>query len=249
VTASPGGNPTLGLTGTGQSPAILALAPQTGSLANFGMVTVGTPKSQTFVVSNTGSLTSSAITVSLSALDHFSIQTPTGSDCAAGTTLAPAATCTVSVAFPGANGGGAVTATLRAMATMGGTATLALSGNAHKFNTVQVDPSPSFNYGMVILGTTPPKTQVFVVKNTGDDVATALGVSTSGDAFSLTNAPGDCMNGVTDLNPGATCTLTVAFSPGFPGGSFSGTVSAQTFQNFVTLQTFAVTLSGTGVLQ
>jgi hypothetical protein len=199
-------------------PARLAFSVPAGNLANFGTVNVGTPKNQVFVVTNTGQQASTAITLSLSSVVHFAVLAPTTGDCVSGTTtLAAGAFCNVRVSFPGATGGGTTSATLTAAATAGGMATLVLSGIAHKFQTVVMAPAPgsSVDFGTVIIGAA-PKTQTYIVTNTGDDPADPVGIAIfpTDSAYSYTNAVGDCMGGVTALAAGASCPVHVVLAPG-----------------------------------
>ena len=143
------------------------------------------------MVTNTGQQASSAIVLGLSSTASFSLVAPTTGDCVSGTTtLAAGGFCNVRISFPGANGGGMTSATLTATATAGGTATLVLSGVAHKFQTVVMAPAPgsSVDFGTVIVGAA-PKTQTYIVTNTGDDAANPVGIAIfpTDTAYSFSN--------------------------------------------------------------
>lgn len=127
VAAEPGGSATATVSGTGLTPGSLAIQPQTMSFA--GTVAGSTSAAASFEVSNTGATsvgTAIGLAAALTGTDatEFVI---TGDACMG--TLAPAASCTVQVAFqPTASG--AKSATLTVGASPGGNVSSALSGEA-----------------------------------------------------------------------------------------------------------------------
>jgi hypothetical protein len=142
VTGAPGGTITAALTGVGVTPAKLTLSPTSQDFGSVA-VTQSSPDA-TFVVTNTGGVASGPVTVtSLGATFLVS-----SSNCAAA--LAPAATCSVTVRFvPAAQG--AVTASLTATATPGGSVVAALSATGVAAPFIQVVPG-TLSFAPTIVG-------------------------------------------------------------------------------------------------
>ncbi len=101
VSASPGGNPTLALTGTVSG---LAMAPMSW---DFGPVVSPATGSHTFTVTNYTASTTATLTPSLAGSGQFTIASTTCS-----TTLASLATCTVDVTFAPTSASGLQSTTL-----------------------------------------------------------------------------------------------------------------------------------------
>jgi hypothetical protein len=101
VSADPGGTGTASLTGRGQAPASLSIAPTTASFSTFQLFAPPTTTpTATFIVSNSGDLPSVALSTALSlgtgtANGEFKI----ASDSCNGQPVAPMSTCTVVVQF------------------------------------------------------------------------------------------------------------------------------------------------------
>lgn len=192
----------------------------TPATQNFGDVVVGqTSTASMFTVTNTGSAASSAVTVAISGgnASDFSI----GANTCTGT-LAPAATCTVSVTFapPSAASPHMASAMLTASA---GTATAssALSGRAVADVGFTVTPTP-FSFGTTAVGT-PTASHTFTVTNTGGVPSGTLTASLTGlDATQFTLGTDGCTGMV--LAGGATCDIDVTYSP-TSAGDHGGTLS------------------------
>jgi hypothetical protein len=94
--------------------AALTITPATGNSANYGGVSNNTSTTARFVVKNTGSAASTAVTLGITAGTPFTLVTPASGDCVSkSTTLASGASCTVQVQFLPTTRG-AATATLSA---------------------------------------------------------------------------------------------------------------------------------------
>ena len=220
LTATPGGAVTLTASATGQTAAGLSLAPATGSSASFGNVLVGATGTQTFVLSNTGQQTTTAVTLTLTtaASSGFALVAPVTGDCTTGTTtLAGGATCTIHVKFT-APGAGLQTATLGASATVGGAANaLSLSGNGQRPALLSGTATNSF--GTVVVGAA-SGAFTWTISNTGD-AATGVPALTNGSATELIVGANNC---TVAIPGGSQCTVSVSFRPS-AAGARSGTLS------------------------
>lgn len=215
VNASPGGTVMATLLATGQTPGTLSIAPS--SLA-FGSIEVGTAStSQTFTISNTGSVATSALTVTKAGSNpaEFTV----GADTCSGMTLAGGANCTIEVSFtPSAAGMSA--ASIVVSATTGGSVNGAVTGTG--LDPASLSVSPGFqDFGTVTTGLSSGNI-TFTVSNTGD-----IATSTITDSFTGTN-PTEFVkvsSTCTTLNPGASCTIVVRFAPQAPAGAKSATLN------------------------
>jgi len=187
------------------TPAALTISP---IMQNFGSVLVGeTSAASTFTVTNTGESPSSAAAVGVegAASADFAI---TANTCA-GATIAGGATCTISVTFsPGAVGARA--ATLSVSAADGGAANAALEGSGTGEGDLTITPSLRA-FGDVIVGET-SDVQTFTIRNPGSAATDALSTVVTGDHASNYDVTADTCAG-TELAPGATCEVSIAFSP------------------------------------
>lgn len=242
VSASPGGTATAALSGTAQTRAVLTLAAAAGSTAAFGGVLVGQTKDETFVVTNAGQQTSSAVTVSITpAGSRFSVLTGAAGDCtSAVTTLGGGATCNVRVRFA-PTVAGAASASLGVSATVGGApAPLALTGTGLAPATLTITPTsqvfPNTNVGAI------SPTVTFTISNVG---TTTAGTTVP---FSLTFpgtfgvAPSTTCT-VQTLAPGASCVVSIAFAP-----KTAGLQTALLTASATPGGTATATMSGTGVI-
>ena len=195
----------------------------------FAGQTVGTTSStQAITLTNSG--TASLAISGIAASGNFS----ESNNCPS--SLAAAATCTISVAFsPTATGSltGTITVTDNAS---GGSQTVALSGtgNAAPTATLQASAS-SLSFGGITAGTT--STQTVVISNTGNASATISAISTGNSAFTVSGATLPAT-----VAAGSSLTLTITFAP-TSAASYSGTL---TITSNATDSTLSVALSGTG---
>lgn len=213
--ASQGGSGTVTLTGTGLTPANLALSPGTLTYTTV----VGQSSDDMVVVTNSGQSQSGPLGITLTGPADFAIVTGLASDCAAGAMLAGGASCNVRIRFtPGSRT--SFSATLTVSATPGGSRMATINGTGQAPATLTVTPTPH-SFPLTEVGQT-SGTQNFTFRNTGDVASTALAISSTNAAeFPITS--NGCM-GMT-LAPNGVCTVTMAFRPG-AGAAASGSVTA-----------------------
>jgi hypothetical protein len=231
VALPPGGTCTVGVsfapTSTGPRVAALRLSGFPGSIArsalsgtglistaplmhNFGSHTVGLASPmQSFVVSNPGTVAAGTMTVSLVGANpgDFGLV----SDPCTGAALPAGGTCTIVARFlPTASGARA--ATLRVVATAGGTANTALTGTGSA--PITVSPG-TFGFGSITLGAM-STTQTFTISNPGSittgTLATSVIGANPGDFATVTNT----CTGVS-LAPAGSCSITLRFVPSAAG--------------------------------
>jgi hypothetical protein len=172
----------------------------------FGSQTTGTTSAaQSVLVTNSASTAASIASVAVSG--DFA-QT---NNC--GTSLAPGASCTVSVTFrPTATGTRTGTLTL---ATSDGNSGVSLTGTGTAPGPALSASPGSLSFGTTVVGTT-SSAQSVTVQNTGTAAAAITSIAASGD-FAQTNGCGG------SLAVGASCTVSVRFGPTAAGGR-SGTL-------------------------
>jgi hypothetical protein len=221
---------------------VLALTAPSGT--TYDGVLVMNTLDKTFVLSNTGQQTTSAVTVVLTtaATSGLSLLPFATGDCVSGTTtLAGGLSCNIRVRFT-APGPGIQTATLGASATTGGTATppLSLSATGARpalLASTSTMSNPNFFGAFPVGATSGPMT--WTIRNDGDQT-TGVPVLTNSNVAEVLTTQNTCTAGLTG---GATCTIMVAFRPAglaartgtltltaSPGGSviFTATATGQT---------------------
>lgn len=225
-----------GLSATSAEPASLGITAQSG-FTGFGSVVLNTPTSATFTVTNGGMLTSGTIAMSVSGSAEYTLVNDTCSN----TTLGAGATCTVGVTFD-PTAPGSAPGQLELTASPGGPASYTLSGNGVTQAALAISPPVGFpGFGTQQAGTA-GISAVYTVTNTGGVVSGALGVG-----LGSLNPAGDftiTANGCAgqSLGPGATCTVTVQFTP--PAGT-TGSETASLAVNASPGGNPSVGLSGT----
>jgi len=223
-------NPTLNiaLSGTGVSPGTLGANPTTLS---FGSVTVGSNKSLSETVTNTGgsSVTISQASISGSGFSMSGITTPL--------TLTAGQSTTFNVTFtPAAATGASGNISIISNAS-NTTLNIPLSGTGVSQGTLGANPT-TLSFGSVTVGSNRSLSET--VTNTGGSSVTISQVSASGTGFSL--------SGITTpltLNAGQSTTFNVTFTPASASGA-SGNISMISNASNPTLN---IALSGTGVSQ
>lgn len=190
-------------------PAAISIAPLT---ADFATVTVGQSSAvTTFTIANAGPGASDQVQVNLSGNADYHV---TANTCA---TLAAGANCTVGITYsPTAQG--ATTATLLASVT-GSSATAMIKGSGGNPNGLAIAPA-TFSFANAIIGTPGTDSDTITVTNNGSAATAALTVQATGDATQFTKSADTC-NGQT-VAAGATCTLTVKFTPTTAGQKAAG---------------------------
>lgn len=221
-----------------------------GPTFDYGSVGLSQSSSKSFTITNTGGVGASAIA------DGATLAAPyafvggsfpgTGGNCAA--TLAPAATCTVVVAFsPTASGVANGTLTLEYNDGQDPqTVARALTGTG-ALAVLTISDGPTYNYGPITIGQSASKS--FTVTNTGGISATAMangGTLAAPYNYVGGSYPGTGGNCASTLAVGATCSVVVAFAP-TAGGVANGTLTLE-YNDGQDPQTVARALTGTGAL-
>jgi hypothetical protein len=209
--SAPDSPQTVALSGTGDLPLTISAA----SLS-FGSETVGhTSASKTTTLTNNQS---TSLSFSFSASGDYAISS-SGTTC--GASLAAKAKCNIAVTFtPTANGSinGAVTITDGAGFSP---QLVALSGTGTGGTTAPLTFTPStLTFSAQVVGTT-SAAQSLTVKNTGATSLTLSTIATTGYFSASGSGTAPCAASV-QLNAGASCTLSVTFSPALGA---SGTVN------------------------
>ncbi|HEU4382595.1 MAG TPA: choice-of-anchor D domain-containing protein [Anaeromyxobacteraceae bacterium] len=193
---------TLAVSGTGQLLAAPHIAVSPTSLG-FGNVTVGTPSSQTFTISNTGNATLTGTIARASGSTEFTF-TPSSFNVAAGGSQG------VSVTYaPSAAGADTGSLTVSSNDAANPNVSVALSGTGVSAPTPSIALSPpSLSFGTVVLGSSASlSTQI---QNTGTAVLNVTGIAlcagTSGEFAWTPSAP-------LSVPPGQSATLTVTYTP------------------------------------
>jgi hypothetical protein len=202
VNAGAGASASASLTGTGLAPAAMSGTPPS---LTFGSVQVNTTSGGSLVtITNTGAVATGAISATLGGTNPGDFART--SNC---TTLAPSASCTVSVtATPVTSGNRA--ATLSVQANPGGVVVTNLSVTGLAPANLTITPADR-NFGNTIQGKV-ATAQSFTITNTGGAPSSTLAVSKSGnDASLFTISANTCLN--ISLNAGATCTVSLTFNP------------------------------------
>ena len=197
-----GSGATDALSGTGVAPGSLTANP---SALNYTPIVVGGQSApQTATISNPGGVSVALGAPQLSSADYAI----TGNNC--GASLAPEASCSISVAFtPAAAGSRAATLTLASTDGSGAVARVSLNGSGLAPARLAFQPS-SLAFGGQDLGTT-SSSQTLTLTNTGQ-VDTSLSMPVLAGAYAVTaNHCG------TTLSAGGSCTIAVQFVPTLAG--------------------------------
>jgi hypothetical protein len=203
---------------------IVSLSPSTLAFAAQQANTTSAP--QTVTLTNTGtaalSITSIAITGDYSQTNSC------------GTSLAAAASCTISVIFAPVAAGTRTGALVITDNAIGNPHNVPLTGTGLAATTVSLSPS-SLSFGSQAAGTTSAP-QPVALTNTGTGTLNVANIATAGD-FAQTNNCG------TSMTAGTSCTINVSFVPtasGARSGTLSITDNAQSSPQ-------TVSLTGTGI--
>jgi hypothetical protein len=213
---------TVALTGTGTANAQpgLALDAIVLDLGAQGLATTGAARTAT--VTNNGQADLKIGKVSATGTNAADIVL--GGTCAAAT-VAPAATCTVTVALkPSALGPRSASVEIASNAPSG-TASLSVGGVGVAIAAPELTLSqPSIGFGLVSMGTTSiPRT--VTVSNTGSAALAITSIVSSSAEFKATH---DC---ATSLAPGAGCKLTVSYAPVTDNAAETVTIASNAFSS------------------
>jgi PKD repeat protein len=213
---------TVSLTGTGIAPSA-ALAP--ASLTFASLLIGSSSPAQSALLTNTG--TSTLNISGIAAAGDFSETSSCGS------TLAPGASCAISVIFTPTQSGTRTGAVSVMDDATGSPQMIALSGvGGAPSAAVSLTPS-SLTFAGELVGS-PSSAQAIKLANTGTAVLHISAISAAGD-FSETNTCGST------LSAGASCTINMTFKP-TQGGTRNGTVTV-----VESLGNSQIALSGTGM--
>ncbi|WP_161571031.1 choice-of-anchor D domain-containing protein [Granulicella sibirica] len=199
------GTQTVAVSGTGVAPA-LTVAVSPTSLTFASTAAGATSAAQSVTVKNTGTATVTLGTVSFTGTNATSFL-KSATTC--GTSLAAAASCTISVEFKPASAGSLTASLSVADNATGSPQLVALAGTGAAALTVAVSPT-SLTFASTTVGAT-SAAQVVTVKNTGAAAVTLGTVS-----FTGTNATSflkSATTGGTSLAAAASCTISVEFKP------------------------------------
>ncbi|HRK07707.1 MAG TPA: choice-of-anchor D domain-containing protein [Pseudobdellovibrionaceae bacterium] len=208
-------NSTLGLTGTGLSPAVISIS--NGPTFNFGSVAQGGYFDWPLTLTNTGNSTATITADSGGLASPFTYAGGGGYPGVGGTctsTLAPAANCTVVLRFaPSVSG--SYTDTLEISynnGAIGSSATRDLSGTGVIQASLSISDGPTYNFGSRNVNTSVNHT--FTINNTGGYSASSMTGSIGGDfTFVGGSYPGTGGTCGATLGMGSSCTIVVRFLP------------------------------------
>jgi hypothetical protein len=204
--ASPGGAPTIGLSGTSYTPALIAMQPPSG-FTGFGNVPIGNSSTFQFTLTNSGTQTAGAPTISTS----NPLFTVSASTCGAGITTS----CTFDVTFTPTSPPSTQNVTITATSSPGGTASYGPTSGTGTGAVLKLSPSSwtaQFN-------TCTNQTQDFTITNTGN-IATSSPISISLAGTAIAPFQTGSYTCLTDLQPNTPCTIPLTFEcPGFDSNS------------------------------
>lgn len=235
VSASPGGEAQVALSGEAVAAAALDVGP---AGYDFGWVERnGGEATFDFSVTNVGGVPSGAVQVQLTGTGagHFAIEPE--SDCS--DPLPAGSSCTVRVAFrPTADG--AIEAQLRLEAAPGGSASAMVTGTGVAPSFLTRDPT-ALAFGTQPEGTS-SATRTVTFRNSGHELTGLVMIELQGtDSGQFSVTENGCIDAT--LNPDETCAVTVAFAPQ-ARGSFHAFLTATATPGGIA----PVSLAGTGVM-
>ncbi len=233
VAATPGGSPSLSLSGVAVDPANLQFTPN--ATLDFANVFSGEAKTLSVVVSNpAGAAISGPVQFSKTGADStlYTLQPGAvqGGDCSNNvTTLGPGASCNIRIQFSptGIVFGAKNAATLSVSANPGTTATKNIALHGNSVSTISMAPA-TFDYGNVNTGST--LSHGFVVTNNGSLPVTFTSTTLTPASAEVTITTNTC-NGT--LAASGTCTVTVRYAPS-ASGSFAQTLAVNTANGIAT---------------
>ncbi len=209
LTGSPGGAVAVLLVGEGIRADRLSISPSTHG---FPITNVGqTGSAQLFTITNNATSATGPLTAALDGTAPLQYQVGPGSDACTGVTLAPAASCTISVAFAPTSGG-VEPASLTVAGSPGGVVSAGLTGVGVSAAALASTPTER-QFGSVVTGTM-SSSFAFTVTNTGGQVSGAPTVMLTGAQFAIAGNTCTAM-----LAPAASCTIWVRFAPTATGAA------------------------------
>lgn len=231
---------TVSLSGTGIAPGpAVGLTPSSLSFGSQLLNTSSEAQSTTLTSTGTAPLTISSVAITGLNLDDFA---QTNTCPLAPSTLAPGATCTISVTFrPAATGARTAAVTINDDAA-GSSQNVTVSGTgAQPAPAVSLAPS-SLSFGGQLTGTT-SGAQTVTLTNAGSAPLTISSVGIAGTNAGDFAQTGNCPSGPATLAVNATCTVSVTFTPTATGSRSASVSISDDAQN----SPQAVPLTGTGI--
>lgn len=235
------------LLGEGLRPGALAISTPDGvtpSEYDFGSVVAdSTSDAQTFVVTNTGGVASGALDVSVANVSGGQfLRDAGGQDCVNGqTSLAPGASCEVSISFAPA-GAGASEGSLTVTSDLAGSSGLSLRGTGLLAADLSLTSAGLLQFGQVV--TDDQASETVTLRNDGDDEMSApivQVVATGSDL--LAQFVADASDCAEPLGGGESCSIAVDFAP-----TRAGSHSASLQVSSGSAGDFSVALLGRAVL-
>ncbi|MAV90582.1 MAG: hypothetical protein CL676_04120 [Bdellovibrionaceae bacterium] len=232
-----------------KSTSVAVLSISDGATYDFGTVANGASSNKTFTVTNSGSVSATAMGGSGLA-SPFTFQggtfPGTGGDC--GSTLAAAATCTIVVTYaPTATG--LHTDTISVDYNDGSaaqSATRDIQGTGAAPAVLTISESNPYNYGTLASGAS--ATMTFTVSNTGSVTATSIAETGLAAPFAFTGGsyPGTSGTCTPTLAAGANCTIDLSYSP-TATGAHTDTINL-TYNDGAAAQSVTHDVQGTGAV-
>lgn len=229
------GNTSILLAGLGTGAAVASLTPQGGYSNNFGLVELGSNKTQLFAFSNLGNATDRGVYASISG-QNLVITSNTCGTSQSPVNLAKGSTCNIAVQYTPSSATSVAGQLTVASTAATGNKVLSLTGTGGQ---AVLDVSTDLvNFSNVELGSS--STQSFILLNTGNTDAplNTMPAIVAGSASAFSDLSSSC--GAT-LAAGATCVVSVKFSP-VTVGTYTGSVEISSAKG----GTKTVALSGAG---
>jgi hypothetical protein len=233
ITGGTAGTASATLVGTGIAASQLAITPTAHVFGNVNVGAIST--AQELTVTNNSSTPTGALTTALTGATAAGFQIVAGTDTCNGIALAPAASCSISVAFAPSTGGLA-DAQLVVAGAPGGTVAASLAGVGIGPAKLTIAPA-SRAFGSVAIGDVSAPLQ-FTITNIGGQASSVPTVALGGATPAQFQLATTC---TVALAPGGTCRATVAFAPATPTDASASLDISATVGGSVT-----ATLTGTG---
>jgi len=238
--------PALDLRGEGVTGALLTISES--DPYDFGLIPVNSQSSQTFIMTNTGGSTATAISgLGLTSPFTFLGGSYPGTGGTCGLSLAPAASCDFVIEFaPTSNAASSDTIQIDYNdGSIVQSSTRDLQGTSGSPGLLTISESDTFDFGSVATGST--SSHIFTITNTGSTAVNKIAETglTPPFQFSGGSYPGTGGTCTTSLSSTDSCTIVVEYSPVFTGAS-SGSLTIN-YDDGVALQSSSRMITGTSL--